>query len=39
MVVTHVYQYECVGVCACTASGKTEKYNCSVGNVVKEMVR
>ena len=31
---THIYEYERVGVCACTASRKTDEYNCSVDSVV-----
>ena len=35
----HIYEYECVGVCARAESRKTEKCNCSVRIVIKRMMR
>lgn len=34
VVVTHIYEYQRVAICACTTSRKTDKFNCCVGNVL-----
>ena len=39
LVVTHVCEYECMELCVCTASRKTDECNCSIGSVVQKMVR
>ena len=39
VVMTHIYEYECVGVGVCTASRQTEECNCCVGSAVRKMAR